>query len=171
MVTPYEVLGVAETATNAEIVGAFRRCTREHHPDLNGGTPEANAQMRVINAAFDALKTRQARAQTDAWLREARLEVERATVPGAPPAPPTNPAVTKARVWIDAGFDLLRAGAVVYDVLAKPSRASRPKARARSAPRAATQDPRCKAARFIDGRRCSNLALAGNYGFCGVHRR
>jgi hypothetical protein len=36
-------------------------------------------------------------------------------------------------------------------------------------PRGGTRYVRCRAAQ-LDGRACRNLALSGNYGFCGKHR-
>ncbi len=49
--SPYEVLGVAPTATPAEIRHAYLMLARQHHPDA-GGDAE---QMRRLNEAWAAL--------------------------------------------------------------------------------------------------------------------
>ena len=38
---PWEVLGVSPTATTEEIQAAFRRLSKEHHPDTPGGNRES----------------------------------------------------------------------------------------------------------------------------------
>jgi curved DNA-binding protein CbpA len=148
--SPYDVLGVSPTATQDELRRAFAGCSLEHHPDTNGGTAASNERMREILAAYDAVKSPEARAQTDVWLREP----ERAS----PPVPPTT---AEATIRAIQGFATLVDMAIKY-------RASRPRERARPEP--PTTVARCKAGR-VDGKRCLHPALAGNYGFCGVHRR
>lgn len=57
-VDPYAVLGVAPTATLAEITHAYRRRLRAHHPDLR--SPESGAaadeQLPRILAAYALLR-------------------------------------------------------------------------------------------------------------------
>jgi DnaJ like chaperone protein len=60
---PYAILGVARGASDAEIKAAYRRLTREHHPDLlmAQGVPAefievATARMAAINAAYDEIQ-------------------------------------------------------------------------------------------------------------------
>lgn len=48
----YEVLGVARTATAAEVRRAYLTLARRHHPDRVGGSHE---QMRAINDAWAVL--------------------------------------------------------------------------------------------------------------------
>lgn len=57
---PYAVLGVARTASDAEVKAAYRALLRENHPDVlmaQGLPPEfmevANHRMAAINAAYD----------------------------------------------------------------------------------------------------------------------
>ena len=48
---PYLVLGVAATASGAEIKAAYRALVKQHHPDA-GGDEEA---ILAINAAWEVL--------------------------------------------------------------------------------------------------------------------
>lgn len=61
--TPYETLGVASTATEAEIKSAFRRLAKTAHPDMHGGD---RAVFERLNAAYALLMDRERRAHYDA---------------------------------------------------------------------------------------------------------
>jgi Ca-activated chloride channel homolog len=52
---PYEILGVATSATAEEIKNAYRRFARRLHPDTNPNHPGAALQFRDITAAHDLL--------------------------------------------------------------------------------------------------------------------
>ena len=61
---PYAVLGLASTASEAEIRSAFRRLVSEHHPDklaARGATPEtvhlAQQRTQAILAAYERIKS------------------------------------------------------------------------------------------------------------------
>ncbi|WP_448202554.1 TerB family tellurite resistance protein [Azospirillum sp. sgz302134] len=65
---PYGVLGVARTATDAEIKAAHRRLVREHHPDtlIAQGLPQefvdlATQKVAAINAAYDRIEKERGR--------------------------------------------------------------------------------------------------------------
>lgn len=52
---PYEVLGVSPGATDEEIKSAYRKLAKKYHPDLNGGSAEAEAKMKEVNEAYTLL--------------------------------------------------------------------------------------------------------------------
>ena len=58
---PYEILGVAKTATPEEIKKAYRKLAAQHHPDRGGDT----AKFQEIQAAYDTLSDPEKRAQVD----------------------------------------------------------------------------------------------------------
>jgi DnaJ like chaperone protein len=60
---PYEILGVAPSATDAEIKARHRKLVAQIHPDRLAGQGErleiveaANRKLAAINAAFDTLR-------------------------------------------------------------------------------------------------------------------
>jgi len=57
----YATLGVAKTATAAEIKQAFRKLASQHHPDKGGDT----AKFQAIQAAYAVLGDEQKRAEYD----------------------------------------------------------------------------------------------------------
>jgi len=57
----YQILGVAKTATAAEIKQAYRRLASQHHPDKGGDT----AQFQQIQQAYAVLSDDAKRAQYD----------------------------------------------------------------------------------------------------------
>jgi DnaJ-class molecular chaperone len=52
---PYEVLGVARGADQAEIKKAYRRLAKKLHPDANKGDPKAAARFAELNTAYEIL--------------------------------------------------------------------------------------------------------------------
>jgi molecular chaperone DnaJ len=61
----YEVLGVARTATEAEMKSAYRKLAMKWHPDRNPGDKDCEHQFKEINEAYDVLKDGQKRAAYD----------------------------------------------------------------------------------------------------------
>lgn len=49
---PHETLGVAKTATPAEVKKAYRNLAKKYHPDINP-SPEAKTKMAEINRAYE----------------------------------------------------------------------------------------------------------------------
>lgn len=61
----YTTLGVASTATAAEIKAAYRALAKKYHPDLNPGDASAEARFKDITNAFDVLGDAEKRAKYD----------------------------------------------------------------------------------------------------------
>ena len=53
--TPYDILGVAKTASAAEIKKAYRKLARQHHPDRNPGDKAAEERFKEVQGAYDLL--------------------------------------------------------------------------------------------------------------------
>jgi len=65
MQDPYEVLGVARTANEAELKAAFRKLAMQHHPDRNPGDKDCEHRFKELNEAYDVLKDGDKRAAYD----------------------------------------------------------------------------------------------------------
>jgi molecular chaperone DnaJ len=51
----YRVLGVPETASAKEIKSAFRKLSRQYHPDANPGDASAEERFKEVSAAYDVV--------------------------------------------------------------------------------------------------------------------
>ncbi|MGB3553155.1 MAG: molecular chaperone DnaJ [Jannaschia sp.] len=61
----YETLGVARGANADDIKKAFRQKAKELHPDRNSDNPNAEAQFKEANEAYDVLKDAERKAAYD----------------------------------------------------------------------------------------------------------
>jgi DnaJ-class molecular chaperone len=62
---PYQILGVARTASQDEIKNAYRDLAKRHHPDLNPGRKDAERMFKDISAAYELVGTPEKRARFD----------------------------------------------------------------------------------------------------------
>lgn len=62
---PYEVLGVAKTASDAEIKSAYKKMAIKYHPDRNPGNKEAEEKFKEAAEAYDILRDPQKKQQYD----------------------------------------------------------------------------------------------------------
>jgi molecular chaperone DnaJ len=54
----YKILGVEETASDADIKKAFRKLAQKYHPDTNKDDPNTEQKFKDINEAYQVLKTK-----------------------------------------------------------------------------------------------------------------
>lgn len=65
MADPYSTLGVAKSASEAEIKSAYRKLAKELHPDRNKDNPKASEKFSDVTKAYDLLSDKTKRAQFD----------------------------------------------------------------------------------------------------------
>ena len=81
---PYQTLGVAPSASDAELRAAYRRLVQLHHPDHNGGSPESERRFEEVQEAYAEARRRRAAAGGPAATGGPRTAGDSAT--GADPA-------------------------------------------------------------------------------------
>jgi len=65
----YTILGVAESASEAEIKKAYRKLAKKYHPDANPGDKQAEAKFKEISEAYGVLSDKTKRAQYEQMRR------------------------------------------------------------------------------------------------------
>lgn len=68
MKTHYDVLGVNQSATQEQIKLAYRKLSKQHHPDVSGGSKESERIFLEVQEAYKILKDPTAREAYDARL-------------------------------------------------------------------------------------------------------
>ena len=97
---PYVVLGITTDADDHAIAMAHRNLARQHHPDIAG--EDATARMTRINAAFDAIRTAERRAEYE----RARRMVGTPDGTGAAGRPPGRPSGSVLNFGRHVGWSL-----------------------------------------------------------------
>src|SRR3990170_3350575 len=65
MADPYSTLGVARSASEAEIKSAYRKLAKQYHPDKNQDNPKAAEKFSAVTNAYDLLSDKDKRARFD----------------------------------------------------------------------------------------------------------
>ena len=65
MKDPYDVLGVARSASAADIRRAYRKLAKELHPDLHPDQPDLEVRFKEVTAAYELLSDADKRARYD----------------------------------------------------------------------------------------------------------
>ena len=65
MADPYQTLGVARAASEADIKKAYRKLAKELHPDRNKDNPKASERFSQVTGAYDLLTDKDKRARFD----------------------------------------------------------------------------------------------------------
>jgi molecular chaperone DnaJ len=61
----YRVLGVSDTATQKDIKSAYRKLSRQYHPDANPGDKAAEERFKEVTAAYDVVGDAEKRKEYD----------------------------------------------------------------------------------------------------------
>src|SRR5262245_11248330 len=77
MSTLYQILGLSQGASEAQVKSAFRSLARRFHPDVNGGDQSAEQRFKEVNHAYGILADPGTRAAYDRALVCRREETRR----------------------------------------------------------------------------------------------
>jgi hypothetical protein len=95
----YENLKVARDASPEAIRAAYRLLTRQHHPDRNPDSGDAQRIMSVINVAYDVLSDPTRRLEHDRWIAEAEGRSTKSPSKGRPTLHVPAPSQQRKGAW------------------------------------------------------------------------
>lgn len=72
--THYDNLHIPQNASADEIRQAYRRLSKQYHPDINPSS-DAHRIMQLINQAYEVLSNPQKRAEHDRWISEQQANI------------------------------------------------------------------------------------------------
>jgi curved DNA-binding protein CbpA len=151
----YAVLEVPEDASVEVIRKAQRRLVFACHEGMHG--LERERRLKRINLAADELTDPSRRRALDDNIARERQRQQ-------------APVASSVEASVIASVMQARAfGAAIAEVAGLAAKLAIVSAITNAARTSGSRDSCCKAIK-ADGRRCRNPPLAGNYGFCGVHR-
>lgn len=106
--THYDNLNIPRDADAQTIRAAYRRLSKQYHPDLNPD-PDAHRIMQLINRAYEILSDPEKRAEHDRWIREQEMparviDVGSITIVRTAPPPPRRRSST---IWMQALYAVL----------------------------------------------------------------
>ena len=84
---PYDILGVARSAPEAEIKKAYRKLAKAYHPDRNKNDPKAKDKFAEVNAAYEIVGDAAKRAQFDRGEIDAEASRASRASKGSAPGP------------------------------------------------------------------------------------
>ncbi len=61
----YDILGVAKSATEAEIKKAYKKMAMQYHPDKNAGDKKAETKFKELNEAYQTIGDKTKKADYD----------------------------------------------------------------------------------------------------------
>jgi curved DNA-binding protein CbpA len=100
---PYHVLGVPRDASPEELLDAYRRLVKLHHPDRSGGSAE---RFLEIQAAYAAVRDRRSPESVEARMARLERELREAHAARGRKAAREDPAVRQVTDLIDGLEDL-----------------------------------------------------------------
>jgi curved DNA-binding protein CbpA len=108
---PYRTLGVAASATDAELRAAYRRMVQLHHPDHNGGSRESARRFEEVQEAYAEVRRLRGAGGPGAAgpSRAGAAEGARAGRPRPGPAPSGDPALDARIAAMEAELRRARA--------------------------------------------------------------